>query len=97
MYFAVFCVLIAWRLFPDTFCIKVVVAKQASIMNRYLNIKSKLLITNANIWFNKQALFRKVTPKYVKVKVTGNSRQAIKTQKTAEYIKMKMSFFKCFK
>jgi hypothetical protein len=58
-------------------------------MNRYLNIKKKLLITNANIWFNKQALTRKVTPKYVKVKVSGNSLQAIKTQKTAEYIRIK--------
>jgi hypothetical protein len=35
---------------------KIVEAKQASIMNRYLNIKRKLLITNDNIWFNKQAL-----------------------------------------
>jgi hypothetical protein len=65
------------------------VAKQASIMNRYLNTKRKLLITNANIWFNKQALSRKVTPKYVKVKVSGICLQAIKTQKTAECIRIK--------
>jgi hypothetical protein len=69
--------------------IKIVGAKQANITNRFLNMKRKLLITNANIWFNKQALIRKVTPKYVKVKVSGNSLQAKKTQKIAEYIRIK--------
>jgi hypothetical protein len=49
----------------------IIEAKQANIMNRYFNIKRKLLITNANIWFNKQTLSRKVTPKYVKVNVSG--------------------------
>jgi hypothetical protein len=53
--------------------IKIVVAKQANIMNRYLNIKRKLLITNANIWFKKEALTHKVTPNYVKIKVSGNN------------------------
>jgi hypothetical protein len=61
--------------------IKIVVAKQANIMNRFLNIKRKLLITNANIWFNKQALTQKVTPNYVKIKVSGNNLQAKRTHK----------------
>jgi hypothetical protein len=35
--------------------IEFVDAKQAKIMYRFINIKRKLLITNANIWFNHQA------------------------------------------
>jgi hypothetical protein len=47
------------------------------------------LNTNANIWFNKQALSRKVTPKYVKVKVSGISLHSINTQERAECIRIR--------
>jgi hypothetical protein len=32
-------------------------AKQARIVNEFTNIKSKLLTTNVNVWFNKKCVF----------------------------------------
>jgi hypothetical protein len=68
--------------------IKIITAKQANIMYRFLNTKRKLLITNANIWFNKQAFTQKVIPNYVKIKVIGTSPQVKTTQKIAEQIRI---------
>jgi hypothetical protein len=58
---------------------------------RALVINSFLLVfkTNANIWFNKQAITQKVTPNYVKIKVAGTSLQAKRTQRVAELIRIK--------
>jgi hypothetical protein len=40
------------------------VARQASSINVYKNLRSKTLKCNANIYFNKQCLLKKVIPKY---------------------------------
>jgi hypothetical protein len=69
--------------------LKIIDAKQATIINNFLNLKRKLLKANANIWFNKQALLYKVIPNYVKIKVTGTLIPAIKTQKLAAHIRIK--------
>ena len=35
-----------------------------NVYNKYYNLKKKLLINNANIWFNKTCLQRNTIPKY---------------------------------
>jgi hypothetical protein len=68
---------------------KIIIAKQASIMYQFLNTKRKLLITNGNIWFNKQAIALKLIPNYVNIKVAGTNLQAKRTKRVAELIRIK--------
>jgi hypothetical protein len=49
----------------------------------------KLLVTNANIWFNQQAITQDVIPNYVKVKISGNGPAVNKSKKLAEHTRIK--------
>jgi hypothetical protein len=68
--------------------IQFVYAKQAKTTDLFMNIKRKRLLINANIWFNKQAVYHKVIPNYEKIKVAGNSPSGVKTQKLATNIRI---------
>jgi hypothetical protein len=50
--------------------IKIVNANLAYSINKYKNIKRKLLTCNANIYFNKMCLTQKITPKYANISRT---------------------------
>jgi hypothetical protein len=43
------------------------------IIHQYENVKRKLLFCNADIYFNQQCLHNKVTPKFARIKIPGNS------------------------
>jgi len=43
-------------------------------VNTYKNAMYKLLKTNAAIWFNKICKNSQLTPKYVNIKIKGNTR-----------------------
>jgi hypothetical protein len=49
----------------------------------------KLLVTNANIWFNQQAITHDVIPNYVKVKISGKGPAVNKSKKLAEHARIK--------
>jgi hypothetical protein len=68
--------------------IKIVDAKQAKVIYQFLNIKRKLLMINANIWFNKQCLFHRICPSYGNIRAVGNSLPAKKIQKLAADMRM---------
>jgi uncharacterized protein (UPF0333 family) len=71
--------------------IKFVDAKQAKSTYEFVNVKRKLLTTNANIWFNQQTITHHVIPKYVKVKVIGKGPAVDKTNNIAVNIRIKIS------
>ena len=52
---------------------KVINAQQAKIIHHHKNTKQKLLKTNAVIWFNKMCRLKHLNPKYIQIKVNGNS------------------------
>jgi hypothetical protein len=60
------------------------VARQASSINVYKNLRSKTLKCNANIYFNKQCLLKKVIPKYASTKFADTSPAAQVTTKKAQ-------------
>jgi hypothetical protein len=60
------------------------VARQASSVSVYQNLKSKTLKCNANIYFNKQCLLKKVIPKYASTKFADTSPAAHATTKKAQ-------------
>jgi hypothetical protein len=58
------------------------------MVNEYLNMKRKLLRTNAHIKFNRTCLSNNITPKYAKIKINGISRAAKQTQKQATKLRI---------
>lgn len=57
-------------------------ASQAYLINKFTNIKRKLLKTNANIYFNRTCNSKNLIPKYINVKSntkTKNAQQAVCT------------------
>jgi hypothetical protein len=63
--------------------LKVTNAQQARIIHRHKNTKQKLLKTNAAIRFNNMCRLKHLTPKYIQIKVNGNSTQSIHTRNAA--------------
>jgi len=55
-------------------------AGQTLSIYHYERLKTEVLKINADIFFNKQCLFKKVIPKYVNVKVLITSPAARKTK-----------------
>ena len=64
-------------------------ASQAHSINRYKSTKSKLLKCCASIYFNKQCINRKITPKYAKIKVADTSPASQTTAKKAQLTRIK--------
>jgi hypothetical protein len=65
------------------------VARQASSVNVHKNLWSNTLKCNANIYFNKQCLFKKVIPKYASTKFADTSPAAQVTTKKAQITRVK--------
>ena len=65
------------------------IASQAHIVNQYKNIRSKLLKCCVNIYFNRQCLHKKITPKYVNIKIANTSPASKATTKKAQIICIK--------
>jgi hypothetical protein len=63
--------------------IKFVDAKQAKCIHNYRNIKKKLQRSNASIWFNKVRRSEHLEPKYIEIKINGNSERSHITRKAA--------------
>ena len=55
-------------------------ASQASSIYHYKKLKIKVLKCNADIYFNKQCLAKKIVPNYANIKVPNTSPAAQKTQ-----------------
>jgi hypothetical protein len=70
---------------------------QVKSIYNYLNIKRKVLICNADIDFNKKCLIKKVTPKYAKVKFSGNSKPNKLTKSKAEVMRVKFEIKHLYK
>ena len=64
-------------------------ASQASSINRYKNLRLKLLQCNANIYFNRQCLTHKVTPTYTKIRVPYTSPASNITQQKIATMRIK--------
>jgi len=52
-------------------------------------LKIKVLKCNADIFFNKQCLFKKIVPKYANIKVCTTSPAALRTKSKAQIIRIK--------
>ena len=63
--------------------IKFVCAKQAKTIHEYKSLKRRLYKTTAAIWYNKTCREEHLTPKYISIKINGNSRQCTNTVKIA--------------
>ena len=48
-------------------------AGQARSINLYKNLRTKVMECCANIYFNQQCIFKKVTPNYAKIKIPYTS------------------------
>jgi len=68
--------------------LKIVNADQG-VIHEYENTKRKLLICNANIYFNKQCQQKGFTPNYAKIRVPGNTPATISTTKKARQLRIK--------
>ena len=53
--------------------IKFIDAQQAKLAYQYKNTKRELYKTNAAIWYNKICRQRRLTPKYVNIRINGNN------------------------
>jgi hypothetical protein len=71
--------------------IKIVNANLAYGINKYKNIKRKLLTCNADIYFNKSCLEQKVTPKYanINIKTSKYSEAAKRTETQTRILRIK--------
>jgi hypothetical protein len=65
------------------------IASQAKTIHLYRNTRSKLIKCNTNIYFNKQCLAKKVTPKYANLNFTNNSPAAQITTNKAQVLRLK--------
>jgi len=59
------------------------------VIHEYENTKTKLLICNANIYFNKQCHQKGFTPNYAKIRVPGNTPATISTMRKARLLRIK--------
>ena len=64
-------------------------ASQAKMYTKYLNVKTKLHKTIANIYFNKECLKHKLTPTYAKIKIKDTNKAATKTKEQSSHRCMK--------
>jgi hypothetical protein len=71
--------------------IKIINANLAYCINQYKNTKRKLLICNANIYFNKSCLIHKIAPKYarINIKTSNYSKAAKQTETQTRTLRMK--------
>jgi hypothetical protein len=58
--------------------ITIVIASQASSINKYMNTKLKLLNCNANIYFNRTCLDLNLTPKYAQTRINSHNKTCAK-------------------
>ena len=56
---------------------------------KYLNVKTKLHKTIANIYFNKEFLKHKLTPTYAKIKIKVTNKAATKTKEQSKTLRIK--------
>jgi len=68
--------------------LKVINAGQG-VIHEHDNTKRKLLICNANIYFNKQCHQKGFTPNYAKIRVPGNTPATISTMRKARLLRIK--------
>ena len=64
-------------------------ASQAKMYTKYLNVKTKLHKTIANISFNKECLKHKLTPTYAKIKIQDTNKAATKTKEQSQTLRIK--------
>jgi hypothetical protein len=65
-------------------------SRQATSIHAYRNLKVKLTSCNANIYFNRQYLIRKIMPQYAKkIKIPHTSPAAIYTLRKAQHQRIK--------
>jgi len=68
--------------------LKIVNVRQSSIYE-YENTKRKLLICNANIYFNQQCRQRNLIPNYAKIKIPGHSHATKPTLKKVHFVRIR--------
>jgi hypothetical protein len=61
--------------------LKFIYAKQAKAIHEYKSLKRRLYNITAAIWYNKICREKHLTPKYISIRVNGNSRQCNNTLK----------------
>ena len=59
--------------------IKFIDAQKAKLAYQYKNTKRKLYKTNAAIWYNKTCRQKRLTPKYIRIRINGNNQQCQRT------------------
>ena len=64
-------------------------ASQAKTINAYKNLRTKVSKCCANIYFNKQCLYKKVTPKYAQVRIPNTSPASQNTAHKARIMRIK--------
>jgi hypothetical protein len=65
------------------------IASQASSITQYKNTKTKLMKCCTNIYFNRQCLIKKITPKYANCKIPQTSPASKDTQIKVKNIRVK--------
>jgi hypothetical protein len=60
--------------------LKIVLASQDNLINKYKSIKSKVLKYNSSIYFSKQCIFRNLTSKYLQITVPKTRRASRSTK-----------------
>ena len=68
--------------------IKFIDAQQTKLAYQYTNTKRKLYKTNAAIWYNKMCRQKRLTPKYVNIRINGNNQQCQRTHKAAIHFRI---------
>jgi hypothetical protein len=64
-------------------------ARQTASIYAYKNLKMKVINCNANTYFNRQCLNKKIFPNYARVKITRTSPTATNTQKKIQFQRIK--------
>jgi len=65
------------------------IASQAKSIHRYKSLRSKVLICNANIFFNKECLTKNLTPNYANIRIPTTSAAAQITQRKVSLVRIK--------
>jgi hypothetical protein len=68
--------------------IKIINAGQGAI-HEYENTKRKLLLCNANIYFNKQCQHKRLVPNYTKIRIPGNTPATTSMARKARQLRIK--------
>ena len=76
------------RMIHGPYNIKLINAQQAKETHKYENIKIKLYKCIAAIWYNKTCKLRKLTPRYINVRINGNNIQCRKTKSAAIHFRI---------